>query len=83
MTTLTIPDVDDDVARRLHTRAVVHGRSLEAEARAILADAVGGGASNPVYGNIADAIRAIMLPIGGVDLPAFPDEPASDPLRFD
>ena len=78
MSTLTIPDVDDDLARRLLTRAAVHGRSVEAEARSILADALGEG-STPVPGNLADAIRSIMAPIGGVDLPPFPDEPAAAP----
>ena len=83
MTTLTIPDVDDALAHRLKSRAAAHGRTIEAEARAILADAVGGPAATPAPGNIADAIRAIMAPIGGVDLPAFPDQPAAEPVRFD
>lgn len=79
MTTLTIPDIDDDLARRLQARAAVHGRSIGAEVRAILADAVGAPEALPLSGNMADAIRAIIAPIGGVDLPAFPDQVAPAP----
>lgn len=81
MPTLTIPDVDDDLARRLRTRAAVHGRSMEAEAKSILADAVGSGLT-PQSRNIADGIRAVMAPLGGVDLAPFPDEPVAEPVRF-
>ena len=83
MATLTIPNVDDDLARRLRTRAAVHGRSVEAEARTILADALGPAAGIAVPDNIADAIRAIMKPIGGIDLEPFPRDAASEPPRFD
>ena len=37
---LSIRNLDDDVKERLRTRAASHGRSMEAEVRAILADAV-------------------------------------------
>lgn len=40
MASLTIPDVDDDVLARLTELARAHGRTVEAEARAILADAI-------------------------------------------
>lgn len=40
MSTLTIRQVDDDVKKRLQVRAANNGRSMEAEVRAILADAV-------------------------------------------
>lgn len=40
MGTLTIRDLDDDVKARLRVRAAHHGRSMEAEAREILAAAV-------------------------------------------
>ncbi|MCB0963819.1 MAG: hypothetical protein KDA98_11050 [Acidimicrobiales bacterium] len=48
MGTLTIRDLDDDVKARLRVRAAHNGRSMEAEAREILAAAVDdprGGAS--------------------------------------
>jgi antitoxin FitA len=39
MAQILVRGVDDDVKERLKARAKKHGRSLEAEARAILADA--------------------------------------------
>jgi len=39
-TTLTIRNLDEEVKRKLRIRAASHQRSMEAEARAILADAV-------------------------------------------
>ncbi|MEO7126186.1 MAG: TraY domain-containing protein [Nakamurella sp.] len=39
MATLTIRDLDEDVKSRLRVQAARNGRSMEAEARAILADA--------------------------------------------
>ena len=40
MATLNIRNLPDDVHRRLRLRAAEHGRSMEAEARAILAAAI-------------------------------------------
>lgn len=40
MGTLTIRNVDDDVHARLRERAARHGRSVEAEVRGILSEAV-------------------------------------------
>jgi antitoxin FitA len=42
MAQLIVRRLDDDVKERLRARARKHGRSLEAEARAILKDAAGG-----------------------------------------
>ncbi len=41
MATLNIRNLPDEVHRRLRIRAAEHGRSMEAEARAILAGACG------------------------------------------
>lgn len=79
MATLTIPNVDEDLEERLRELARLHGRSVEAEARAILTDAVASTASAPEAENIADAILAIMAPIGGIDLASYPDQPAQEP----
>ena len=43
MATLSIRNLPDEVHRRLRMRAAGHGRSMEAEARAILEAAVGEG----------------------------------------
>lgn len=40
MAVLSIRNLSDEVHRRLRLRAARHGRSMEAEARAILAEAV-------------------------------------------
>ncbi|MDQ3503398.1 MAG: Arc family DNA-binding protein, partial [Actinomycetota bacterium] len=40
MAAVSIRDLDDDVRERLRVRAARHGRSMEAEIRAILAEAV-------------------------------------------
>ncbi len=40
MQQLLVPDVDDDLVRLLEQRAARHGRSAEAEHRAILEDAL-------------------------------------------
>jgi antitoxin FitA len=42
MAELVLPDVDDVVLRHLAQRATRHGRTLVQEAKAVLADAVGG-----------------------------------------
>ena len=43
MATITVRNLDDDVQRRLKMRAAGNNRSMEAEARAILSDAVAAG----------------------------------------
>ncbi|HEY3013501.1 MAG TPA: TraY domain-containing protein [Nocardioides sp.] len=40
MATITVRNLDDDTQRRLKQRAAANNRSMEAEARAILSDAV-------------------------------------------
>ena len=40
MASLTVRDLDDEVKRKLRLRAAGHGRSMEAEVRHILTDAV-------------------------------------------
>jgi plasmid stability protein len=42
MATIVIRDLDPDVKARLRRRAADNGRSMEAEARAALQEAVGG-----------------------------------------
>jgi plasmid stability protein len=73
MASLTIRNLDDDLKRRLRLRAAQHGHSMEEEARRILRNAVR--PSEPVPGNIADAIAAITDPFGGVELDIPPREP--------
>ena len=83
MTTLTIPNVDDDLTQRLRTRAAVHGRSVEAEARGILEDALGGKQLAAAPDNLYEAIRAIVEPLGGIELEPFPHQPMAEPPNFE
>lgn len=81
MATLTIRKVDDALKQRLRVRAAHHGRSMEEEARDILRAAL---AAEPRSNqNLAEAIRELFAPMGGVELEPFPDEPMGDPIRFD
>lgn len=64
MTAVSIRNLDPDVKAKLRVRAAEHGRSMEAEIRAILEEAV---AEQRQIG-LFDAIRAISLEHGGVDL---------------
>ncbi len=65
MATLMIRDLDDDVKARLRVQAAEHGRSMEAEARALLAAALTG--RRPPRG-LGSHIRDQFAEIGGVDL---------------
>jgi antitoxin FitA len=71
--TLMIRDLDDDVKARLRMQAAEHGRSMEAEARTILAAALTGrrpprGLASYIHGQFA----------GGVEVDI---EPRHDPAR--
>lgn len=62
---MSIRDLDDEVRERLRVRAARHGRSMEAEIRAILADAV----SEPSQtDNLFTALLDRFADIGGVEL---------------
>ena len=80
MASITIRNLDEDVKTRLRVRAAGNGRSMEEEARLILRDAVG---RKPGSRNLAQAIRARIAPLGGVDLELPPREPAREPPTFD
>jgi plasmid stability protein len=87
MATLTIRNVDAGVKERLRVRAARHGRSMEAEARAILSEAVAGNREqlepNLAEPNLAEAIRGRFAPLGGVDLELPPPELVDAPPSFD
>lgn len=82
MASITIRNLSDDDKQRLRVRAAHNGRSMEAEARAILHGALG---EEPpaVEGNLADKIRARFAPLGGVELPEIPREPMREPPKFE
>jgi plasmid stability protein len=64
---ITIRNLDETVKRKLRLRAAQRNRSMEDEARDILRTAL---TQEPTqHGNLADAIRRRIEPLGGVDLP--------------
>ncbi len=67
MGTLTIRQLDERTHARLRGRAAKHGRSVEAEVRAILDATV-----DLPEENFLLALRAAMTEIGGVELPLEP-----------
>lgn len=69
---LTIRNLDQLIKDELRVRAARNGRSMEAEARNILRDAVGGG--TPEQGGLGSRIHQRFSVIGGVDL----DVPSRD-----
>ncbi|HEY1918340.1 MAG TPA: toxin-antitoxin system [Streptosporangiaceae bacterium] len=71
MATLTIRGLDEETHTRLRVRAAQHGRSMEAEVRAMLADYLASPA--PDHG-LGSHIHARFAALGGADL----DLPARD-----
>lgn len=61
MSRLTIRNLDDALKRRLRIRAAEHGRSMEDEVRVILRETA-------APRNLAEAIRARVAALGGVEL---------------
>ena len=80
MASITIRNLDEDVKTRLRVRAAGNGRPMAEEARLILRDVVG---RKPGSRNLAEAIRARIAPLGGVDLELPPREPVREPPTFD
>jgi plasmid stability protein len=81
MATLTIRNVDETVKRRLQVRAALNGRSMEAEARAILTAYVEDTpkALGPEE-DLGTAIRKLFAPFGGVELKIPPRHKSHRPI---
>ncbi|MFZ1110396.1 MAG: plasmid stabilization protein [Rhodomicrobium sp.] len=82
MPSITIENIDEDLRRRLQRRAGRHGHSVEAEALGILRSAVARDEGETAPGNLAEAIRAIVEPLGGIELDIPPRAPAREPPDF-
>ncbi len=65
MAALSVRDLDDRVRERLRIRAAQHGRSMEAEIRAILTAAVSDTSGDV---GLAQALLSRFGELGGVDL---------------
>ncbi len=64
MAAISVRDLDDDVRDRIRVRAARHGRSMEAEIRAILTDAVREPDGDGLFQVMLDRFTAV----GGVEL---------------
>ena len=80
MASITIRNLDDEVKTRLRVRAASNGRSMEEEARRILADAVER-RTVPANG-LGTALHELFKPYGGVELELPPRSPMREPPRF-
>lgn len=65
---MTIRKVDEEVKRQLRIRAAQNGRSMSAEAVAILREALEGTEPEEAQGDLYGAIRASVAPVGGLEL---------------
>lgn len=81
MATLTIRKLDEKLKKRLRLQAARHGRSMEEEARQILAEGLQ--SRRPAPQNLADAIAALVDPIGGIELDIPVRSIGREPPRFD
>jgi plasmid stability protein len=80
MATLTIRGLDDETKARLRVSAARHGRSMEAEVRSILEEAL---PPQQASGGLGSRIHARFAEVGGVelDLPRRSEMPRAATLR--
>lgn len=76
MAAIMVRNLDEDVKRRLRIRAARHGRSMEAEVRAILEETV------REQDNFAKALMEAFGGLGGVDLEIPPRTAQARPMEF-
>lgn len=69
MAAVSVRDLDEAVRERLRVRAAQHGRSMEAEIRAILTEAVSPSTDRR---GLAQELLARFGDLGGVDLEPLP-----------
>jgi antitoxin FitA len=80
MSAITVRRLPEGVKQRLRLRAAANGRSMEAEARHILVDALH--ADRRVDLDWVDGLMAVGAEFGGVEVPDVPDD-AAGAARFD
>lgn len=76
MASLTVRGLDQETKSRLRLRAARHGRSMEAEVRAILHEVLSGAEATPAAG-LGSRIHARFAALGGleIDLPPRTERP--------
>jgi plasmid stability protein len=79
MAVVTVRNLSDETHRALKMRAASHGRSTEAEIRAILDDV----ARPKDRVKIGSALAALGRPLGGVDLDTTRDQSPIEPATFE
>jgi plasmid stability protein len=79
MAAMTIRNLSEETHRALRVRAAEHGRSTEAEVRAILEEAVR--PANRL--RMGSALVELFRPLGGVDLQIERDRSPPRPVKFD
>ena len=79
MAALNIRNLPDETHRALRIRAAHNGRSMEAEARSILEQAV-----RPTdRERIGSALVEIFRPLGGLDIEIARDQSSAEPMAFE
>ncbi len=79
MPALTIRNVPEETKKRLRIRAAEHGRSMEAELRVIIDDALDVPATPE---DLGETIHRRFAAIGGFDMPTITRDPAREPPDF-
>jgi antitoxin FitA len=80
MASITIRNLDEALKRKLRMRAAHQNRSMEDEARDILRTVL---AQEPATSeNLADVIRKLIKPLGGIELSLPPRGPMREPPDF-
>ncbi|MFT5534861.1 MAG: plasmid stability protein [Candidatus Paceibacteria bacterium] len=79
MASVTVRNLPDETHRALRVRAATHGRSTEAEIRAILESAVRPEGRIKLGTLLADIGREV----GGIDLEIERDRTSVEPMRFE
>lgn len=83
MASLNIRQLDPALKEKLRVRAARNGRSMEAEARVIIKDALSGADKPMTTGaELVDWIRQRFGPLGGVELELPPRGPGREPPDF-
>jgi antitoxin FitA len=77
MPSIIIRNLDENTKRKLKIRAATNGRSMEREAREILKNVLA--RTSKKQANLADRIRDIFSPLGGVELERLPRDPIREP----
>jgi antitoxin FitA len=81
MSSLTIRNFDEDLKRKLRSRAAARNRSMEEEARDILRCSLS--VEPDTQDNLADRIRRRVEPLGGIELELPPRGPLREPPDFE